>query len=324
MPATRATETAATDMSFRPGYGRERYARASPFVACSWQRGSGSESLRHRSGEGSRKGWREGRPGASRTTRGYLWFGCAMTLGKAQVMGIRGKPSTPGEPPYSARQSGPDAPVRRVCRGSAAAWRLAGSDRSNRAATLNAAPPAPVLTRWTRQPSNPMDRTYRMYRLSARRAHGRRSTGRRTAVTTAAATVAAPLLLTAGAVTPAWAHGAPTDPVSRVSACSPEGGSQGSAACRAAVAANGAPFTAWDNMRVAGVNGRDREVVPDGQLCSGGLAGLQGARPGPRRLALDPPLPRHHAGPDVPVDHPAHRDLQAVPDETRGTTRRSP
>lgn len=110
-----------------------------------------------------------------------------------------------------------------------------------------------------------------MYRLSARR-----GTGRRAAVPTAAAVVVAPLLLTAGAVTPAWAHGAPTDPVSRVSACSPEGGSQDSAACRAAVAANGAPFTAWDNMRIAGVNGRDRQVVPDGQLCSGGLAAYKG------------------------------------------------
>ncbi|MFE7843410.1 lytic polysaccharide monooxygenase, partial [Streptomyces sp. NPDC057474] len=120
-----------------------------------------------------------------------------------------------------------------------------------------------------------------MYRLSARRTNGcrtpgRGTTGRRTVVTTAAATVVAPLLLTAGAVTPASAHGAPTDPVSRVSACSPEGGSQGSAACRAAIAANGAPFTAWDNMRIAGVNGRDREVVPDGQLCSGGLAPYKG------------------------------------------------
>ncbi|MZD17513.1 MULTISPECIES: lytic polysaccharide monooxygenase [Streptomyces] len=111
-----------------------------------------------------------------------------------------------------------------------------------------------------------------MHRLSARRSTGRR----RVAVPKAAAVVAAPLLLTAGAVTPAWAHGAPTDPVSRVSACSPEGGGQGSAACGAAVAANGAPFTAWDNLRVAGVNGRDREVVPDGQLCSGGLAAYKG------------------------------------------------
>ncbi|QFR03075.1 lytic polysaccharide monooxygenase [Streptomyces phaeolivaceus] len=120
-----------------------------------------------------------------------------------------------------------------------------------------------------------------MYRLSARRTDGcrvgrRRTPGRRAGVTTAAAAVVAPLLLTAGAVGPAWAHGAPTDPVSRVSACSPEGGSQGSAACRAAIAANGGPFTAWDNMRIAGVNGRDREVVPDGQLCSGGLAPYKG------------------------------------------------
>ncbi|MGW0843763.1 lytic polysaccharide monooxygenase auxiliary activity family 9 protein [Streptomyces sp. NPDC002787] len=126
-----------------------------------------------------------------------------------------------------------------------------------------------------------MDRTYRMHRLSARRSTtGRRATrsttGRRAAVTIAAATVVAPLLLTAGAATPALAHGAPTDPVSRVSACSPEGGSQGTAACKAAIAANGAPFTAWDNMRIAGVNGRDREVVPDGQLCSGGLAAYKG------------------------------------------------
>ncbi|MBZ3904660.1 MULTISPECIES: lytic polysaccharide monooxygenase auxiliary activity family 9 protein [Streptomyces] len=111
-----------------------------------------------------------------------------------------------------------------------------------------------------------MDRTYRMYRLSARR----------TSVTTGAALVVAPLLLTVGTAAPARAHGAPTDPVSRVSACSPEGGSQGSAACRAAIAANGGPFTAWDNMRIAGVNGRDREVVPDGRLCSGGLAPYKG------------------------------------------------
>ncbi|MFE7763845.1 lytic polysaccharide monooxygenase, partial [Streptomyces sp. NPDC057438] len=126
-----------------------------------------------------------------------------------------------------------------------------------------------------------------MYRLSAHRTrahahahahHGTapRATGRRAAVPTAAAVVVAPLLLAVGAAGPAWAHGAPTDPVSRVSACSPEGDAQGSAACRAAVAANGGPFTAWDNMRIAGVNGRDREVVPDGQLCSGGLAPYKG------------------------------------------------
>ncbi|GAP48692.1 secreted cellulose-binding protein [Streptomyces azureus] len=86
-----------------------------------------------------------------------------------------------------------------------------------------------------------------------------------------------PLLLPLWAAGPARAHGAPTDPVSRVVACSPEGGGRaGSAACRAAVAANGAPFAAWDNLRVANVDGRDRQVVPDGKLCSGGLPGYKG------------------------------------------------
>ncbi|MFB8755264.1 lytic polysaccharide monooxygenase [Streptomyces nigra] len=92
-----------------------------------------------------------------------------------------------------------------------------------------------------------------------------------------AAAVAVPSLLTVWAAGPAHAHGAPTDPVSRVYACSPEGGAASrSAACRAAVAANGAPFTAWDNLRIANVNGRDRQVVPDGGLCSGGLTAYRG------------------------------------------------
>ncbi|MDX3451063.1 lytic polysaccharide monooxygenase [Streptomyces sp. ME02-8801-2C] len=88
----------------------------------------------------------------------------------------------------------------------------------------------------------------------------------------------APLLLTLSAAGPAQAHGAPTNPVSRAFACSPDGGSQaGTAACRAAVAANGgAPFTFWDNVRVGEVNGRDRAVIPDGRLCSGGLSDYRG------------------------------------------------
>ncbi|MEU6770499.1 lytic polysaccharide monooxygenase [Streptomyces sp. NPDC046759] len=99
----------------------------------------------------------------------------------------------------------------------------------------------------------------------------------------AAAVAAAPLLLLSWAAGSAQAHGAPTDPVSRVYACSPQGGdATRSAACRAAIAANGAPFTAWDNLRVAGVNGRDRQVIPDGRLCSGNLPAYRGldlARP---------------------------------------------
>ncbi|MGQ4374670.1 lytic polysaccharide monooxygenase [Streptomyces sp. SAS_267] len=95
--------------------------------------------------------------------------------------------------------------------------------------------------------------------------------------TAAAVALAAPLLLTTWAAGTASAHGAPTSPVSRVYACSPEGGSQNrTAACQAAIAANGSPFTAWDNLRVGGVGGRDRSVIPDGKLCSGGLPAYKG------------------------------------------------
>ncbi|MFJ5727562.1 lytic polysaccharide monooxygenase auxiliary activity family 9 protein [Streptomyces paradoxus] len=101
-----------------------------------------------------------------------------------------------------------------------------------------------------------------------------RTTAHRAAL---AAALVTPLLLPLGTAGPARAHGAPTDPVSRVVACSPQGGDRAStAACRAAVAANGAPFTAWDNLRVANVNGRDRAVIPDGKLCSGGLPAYRG------------------------------------------------
>ncbi|MEU2273075.1 lytic polysaccharide monooxygenase [Streptomyces olindensis] len=101
-----------------------------------------------------------------------------------------------------------------------------------------------------------------------------RTTAHRTAL---AAALVTPLLLPLWAAGPARAHGAPTDPVSRVVSCSPKGGDRaGSAACRAAVAANGAPFTAWDNLRVANVDGRDRQTIPDGRLCSGGLPAYRG------------------------------------------------
>ena len=101
-----------------------------------------------------------------------------------------------------------------------------------------------------------------------------RMTAHRTAL---AAALVTPFLLPLWAAGPAQAHGAPTDPVSRAYACSPDGGSDAqSAACRAAVAANGAPFTFWDNLRVADVGGRDRQVIPDGKLCSGGLPAYKG------------------------------------------------
>ncbi|MEU6147191.1 lytic polysaccharide monooxygenase [Streptomyces sp. NPDC047081] len=101
-----------------------------------------------------------------------------------------------------------------------------------------------------------------------------RKTAHRTAL---AAALVTPFLLPLWAAGIAQAHGAPTDPVSRAYACSPDGGADAkTAACKAAVAANGQPFTFWDNIRVADVNGRDRQTIPDGKLCSGGLPAYKG------------------------------------------------
>lgn len=77
------------------------------------------------------------------------------------------------------------------------------------------------------------------------------------------------------AATPASAHGAPTDPVSRAAACGPEGRYAATSACQAAVQA-GAAVREWDNVRVAAIDGRDRERIPDGELCSGGLSAYRG------------------------------------------------
>jgi predicted carbohydrate-binding protein with CBM5 and CBM33 domain len=105
-------------------------------------------------------------------------------------------------------------------------------------------------------------------------------TGTRQVLRAAAAALlvaSAPLALAAVDAGPAAAHGALDNPVSRVAACRPGGGGSDSAACRAAVAASGGrAFADWDNLRLANVGGRDREVVPDGKLCSGGLARYRG------------------------------------------------
>ncbi|MEU9451352.1 lytic polysaccharide monooxygenase [Streptomyces sp. NPDC048277] len=90
------------------------------------------------------------------------------------------------------------------------------------------------------------------------------------------AVATAPLLLLSWAAGSAQAHGAPTDPASRAYVCSPSGGSATTAACKAAIAASGQNFVAWDDVRVAGVNGRDRQVIPDGKLCSGNLPAYKG------------------------------------------------
>ncbi|MFI5910853.1 lytic polysaccharide monooxygenase [Dactylosporangium sp. NPDC051541] len=100
-------------------------------------------------------------------------------------------------------------------------------------------------------------------------------TVRRTSAVIAASLLGAlgsPALLPAAA----QAHGAPSNPVSRAYACGAGTAQQkSSAACKAAVAA-GADVADWDNIRVANVDGRDRQVIPDGRLCSGGIAAYKG------------------------------------------------
>ncbi|MFG1960407.1 lytic polysaccharide monooxygenase [Nonomuraea sp. NPDC049028] len=77
---------------------------------------------------------------------------------------------------------------------------------------------------------------------------------------------------------PAGAHGALENPLSRAAACGADSPlSKKSPACTAAMAVSGTELPdEWDNLRVADVAGRDREVIPDGKLCSGGIEGFGG------------------------------------------------
>jgi predicted carbohydrate-binding protein with CBM5 and CBM33 domain len=75
---------------------------------------------------------------------------------------------------------------------------------------------------------------------------------------------------------PALGHGATTQPISRTAACAQNGEDTSTAACKAALKANGGPFGTFDNLRVPNVNGKDRQVIPDGKLCSGGLSAFKG------------------------------------------------
>jgi chitin-binding protein len=75
---------------------------------------------------------------------------------------------------------------------------------------------------------------------------------------------------------PALAHGAPTSPISRSAACAGGGSKTGTAACKAALKANGGAFGTFDNVRVPNVNGNDKKFVPDGELCGGGLDAFKG------------------------------------------------
>ncbi|WP_221322011.1 lytic polysaccharide monooxygenase [Actinoplanes sp. L3-i22] len=75
---------------------------------------------------------------------------------------------------------------------------------------------------------------------------------------------------------PALAHGAPITPISRSAACAGNGIKTSAAACKAAKVATNGFIGAFDNLRIANVNGKDRDVVPDGKLCSGGLDNYKG------------------------------------------------
>src|SRR5262249_8134338 len=100
-------------------------------------------------------------------------------------------------------------------------------------------------------------------------------TVRRTSAAIAALVIGA--LLPFGLLaTPASAHGAPSSPVSRAYACGAGTAQQkSSAACQAAIAA-GTDVADWDNIRLPNVNGRDRQMVPDGKLCSAGINAYKG------------------------------------------------
>jgi predicted carbohydrate-binding protein with CBM5 and CBM33 domain len=82
------------------------------------------------------------------------------------------------------------------------------------------------------------------------------------------------LLMMVSAV-PAHAHGAPTDPASRAFLCSPGQTTASSSPCRNAIRA-GLPSKEWDNIRLPNVAGRDTTAVPDGKLCSAGIAKYAG------------------------------------------------
>ncbi len=102
---------------------------------------------------------------------------------------------------------------------------------------------------------------------------------RRVTIAALAAMPVAVLAVLALPAVPASAHGATSLPSSRAFECGPLGGAAAkSAACRAADTASGGPsaFTAWDNLRVPNVNGQDRQKIPDGKLCSGGLTAFRG------------------------------------------------
>ncbi|MEU6369692.1 lytic polysaccharide monooxygenase [Streptomyces sp. NPDC046931] len=87
-----------------------------------------------------------------------------------------------------------------------------------------------------------------------------------------------PLVPVGPADVPAAAHGSMGNPVSRVAQCYAEGPeSPRSAACGAAVATGGTQaLYDWNGVRIGDANGRHRELIADGKLCSAGNAEFTG------------------------------------------------
>ncbi|WP_020667665.1 lytic polysaccharide monooxygenase auxiliary activity family 9 protein [Amycolatopsis nigrescens] len=81
-----------------------------------------------------------------------------------------------------------------------------------------------------------------------------------------------PLLLTTVTTSTAYAHGSMGNPVSRIYNCLQEGPEEPrSAACKAAVEVGESwPVYDWDEVNQPNANGRHREIIPDGKLCSAG------------------------------------------------------
>jgi chitin-binding protein len=118
-----------------------------------------------------------------------------------------------------------------------------------------------------------------------------------------AAAVAAAGFIAAVGVWPtaAQAHGAPVSPINRASVCAVAGGSEDLPVCRAALAANARPFGNFDNLRVPGVAGKDKQFIPDGQLCSASLPEFRGLD----LARTDWPATKVTAGAALPVQYRA-------------------
>lgn len=88
----------------------------------------------------------------------------------------------------------------------------------------------------------------------------------------AALLAVAPVAVAGLAASPANAHGTLGNPISRIAACYAEGPENPrSPMCVRLVEENGTqPLYDWHEVNIANADGRHREIIPDGQLCSAG------------------------------------------------------